>query len=92
MRKTPHEMGRLLPRLRAQSSADTILPVTDRPTPVQDRPIQNLLRDTRGQATTEYVVLVGMMGLAVVFALITVGPKLVRDFERARNITASPIP
>jgi hypothetical protein len=41
---------------------------------------------------TEYVVLVGTMGLAVVFAILTVGPKLVKDFDRARNITASPIP
>ena len=91
MRKTPHEVGTPPTRLRAESRPHTILAKTR----MSDRPqssVQRLLRDTRGQATTEYVVLVGMMGLAVVFALITVGPKLVRDFERARNITASPIP
>ena len=48
--------------------------------------------DRRGAIATEYVVLVGTMGLAVVFALTTVGPKLARDFQRARNITAAPIP
>lgn len=52
----------------------------------------NLLRDRRGAVPTEYVVLVGTMGLAVMFALVTVGPKLVQDFQRARNITAAPIP
>lgn len=51
-----------------------------------------LLGDRRGAIPTEYVVLVGTMGLAVVFALVTVGPKLVKDFQRARNITAAPIP
>lgn len=51
-----------------------------------------LLGDRRGAIATEYVVLVGTMGLAVVFALVTVGPRLVKDFQRARNITAAPIP
>jgi Flp pilus assembly pilin Flp len=54
--------------------------------------LRSLIRDRRGAVTTEYVVLVGTIGLAVVFALITVGPKLVTDFARARDITASPIP
>ncbi len=51
-----------------------------------------LLRDRRGAISTEYVVLVGTMGLAFVFAMLTVGPKLVKDFQRARDVTASPIP
>lgn len=51
-----------------------------------------LLRDRRGAVSTEYVVLVGTMGLAFVFAMLTVGPKLVKDFQRARDVTASPIP
>jgi Flp pilus assembly pilin Flp len=42
--------------------------------------------------TTEYVVLVGTIGLAIVVALVTVGPKLVKDFERSRNIVTSPLP
>lgn len=36
--------------------------------------------------------LVGTMGLAFVVAAITVGPKIVKDFQRARDVTASPIP
>lgn len=55
-------------------------------------PSVSLVRDRRGAIPTEYVVLVGTMGLAVVFAFVTVGPKLVQDFQRARNITAAPIP
>jgi Flp pilus assembly pilin Flp len=54
--------------------------------------MRSLIRDKRGAIPTEYVVLVGTMGLAVVFALVTVGPKLVKDFQRSRNITAAPIP
>jgi len=54
--------------------------------------LRALLRDRRGAVTTEYVVLVGTIGLAVVFALITVGPKLVKDFARTRDVTSSPIP
>jgi len=53
---------------------------------------RSLIKDRRGAITTEYVVLVGTMGLAVVFALVTVGPRLVKDFQRARNVTAAPIP
>ena len=56
------------------------------------RTVRSLFVDTRGAVSTEYVVLVGTIGLAAVFALVTVGPKLVKDFERARNIVASPIP
>lgn len=51
-----------------------------------------LIGDRRGAVQTEYVVLVGTVGLAFVFAMVTVGPKLVKDFQRARNITAAPIP
>ena len=51
-----------------------------------------LFSDRRGAVTSEYVILVGTIGLAVVFALITVGPKLVQDFVRTRDLTASPIP
>lgn len=55
-------------------------------------PLSRFLADRRGAIATEYVVLVGTIGLAVVFALITVGPKLVKDFTRSRDITASPFP
>lgn len=60
--------------------------------PEMQRKPTGLLGDRRGAIPTEYVVLVGTMGLAVVFALVTVGPKLVKDFQRSRNITAAPIP
>jgi Flp pilus assembly pilin Flp len=53
---------------------------------------RRLRRDTRGAAMTEYVILVGTVGLAIVFALITVGPKLVKDFGRSRAILTSPMP
>jgi Flp pilus assembly pilin Flp len=49
-------------------------------------------RDTRGAISTEYVVLVGTIGLAAVFALVAVGPVLVQGFERSRNILTSPFP
>lgn len=50
------------------------------------------MRDTRGAVSTEYVVLVGTIGLATVFALVAVGPVLVQGFERSRNILTSPFP
>jgi Flp pilus assembly pilin Flp len=53
---------------------------------------RSLIKDRRGAIQTEYVVLIGTMGLAVMFALVTIGPKLVKDFTRARNVTAAPIP
>ena len=62
------------------------IPESDRPTK------QSLLRDRRGAVSTEYVVLVGTMGLAFVAAMLTVGPQLVKDFQRGRDITASPLP
>lgn len=53
---------------------------------------QLLARDTRGAVSTEYVVLMGTMGLAVVFSLVAVGPKLVKDFQFTRTVVAAPIP
>ncbi len=67
--------------------------------PKNDRPrARSLLRlarfgrDRRGAVSTEYVVLVGTMGLAFVASMLTVGPRLVKDFVRGRDITASPLP
>ena len=48
--------------------------------------------DTRGAAMTEYVVLVGTVGLAVVVALVTAGPSLVKDFSRSRQMIVAPSP
>lgn len=53
---------------------------------------RSLLRDRRGAVSTEYLVLVGTMGLAFVASMLTVGPQLVKDFVRGRDITASPLP
>ncbi len=49
-------------------------------------------RDTRGAVTTEYVVLMGAVGLVVVFSLVAVGPGLVKDFETTRTVIAAPFP
>jgi Flp pilus assembly pilin Flp len=51
-----------------------------------------LVRDRRGAVSTEYVVLLGTMGLVFVAAMLTVGPQLVKDYVRGRDITASPLP
>lgn len=54
--------------------------------------LQKLLRDKRGAVSTEYLVLVGTMGLGLVFALVAVGPNLVKDFQNTRTVIAAPIP
>ncbi|MFI5298024.1 MAG: hypothetical protein ACHREM_07995 [Polyangiales bacterium] len=51
-----------------------------------------LAADTRGSAMTEYVVLVGTVGLAVVVTLVAIGPKLVKDFEASRQMIVAPSP
>ena len=51
-----------------------------------------LARDIRGAVSTEYVVLVGTMGLVVMFSLVAIGPRLVQDFQFTRTIIAAPIP
>lgn len=47
---------------------------------------------SHGAVSTEYVVLVGAVGLAAIFALVAVGPVLVHEFERGRNLLISPFP
>jgi Flp pilus assembly pilin Flp len=51
-----------------------------------------VIRGNHGAVSTEYVVLVGTMGLALVFALVAVGPTLVRDFQATRTVIAAPYP
>lgn len=53
---------------------------------------RQLLRDNRGAVSTEYLVLVGTMGLALMFALVAVGPNLVKDFQNTRTVIAAPLP
>lgn len=59
--------------------------------PLKQR-IERLARETRGATQTEYVVLLGTVSIAVVFALVAVGPVLVHSFQRTRDIVASPFP
>jgi Flp pilus assembly pilin Flp len=54
--------------------------------------LHQILRDQRGAVSTEYVVLVGTMGLALMFALVSVGPQLVKDFQNTRTVIAAPVP
>lgn len=57
------------------------------------RRVEAFLRDdVQGAVSSEYVVLVGTVGLAVAFAVVTIGPRLVQSFERTRNILVSPFP
>lgn len=53
---------------------------------------KDLLADQRGAVSTEYVVLVGTVGLALVFSLVAIGPTLLRDYEFTRTYLAAPIP
>lgn len=53
---------------------------------------QLVSRDTRGAISTEYAVLLGSVGLVVVFALVAVGPVLVKSFQTTRTVIASPFP
>lgn len=54
--------------------------------------LTDLSRDTRGAASTEYIVLVSTMGLALMFALVAIGPGLVKDFQTTRTVIAAPVP
>jgi Flp pilus assembly pilin Flp len=49
-----------------------------------------LATDTRGAVTTEYVILVGTVGLVVAAALFGLGPGLVANYELTRSVIASP--
>jgi Flp pilus assembly pilin Flp len=61
-------------------------------TPMMATIRQLLTRDQRGAVSTEYVVLMGAVGLGVVFALVAVGPVLVKDFQTTRTVIAAPFP
>jgi Flp pilus assembly pilin Flp len=54
--------------------------------------LQLLGRDTRGAVSTEYVVLVGTMGLTFAIALAAIGPVLFQNFYFTRAVVLSPIP
>jgi len=53
---------------------------------------KRLARDARGAVTSEYVILVGTVGLIVAGAFIAIGPQLVSGYAHARNVLAAPFP
>ncbi len=54
--------------------------------------LRRLAGDVHGAVSTEYVVLMGSVGLVVVLALVAIGPVLVKDFETTRTVIAAPFP
>lgn len=48
--------------------------------------------DRRGAVSTEYVIVVGTVGLLAVGAFVAIGPQLVSAYDHARNILAVPFP
>jgi len=50
------------------------------------------LGDTRGAISTEYLVLVGAVGLLFMAALVAIGPQLLTSYQQTRSIVASPYP
>jgi Flp pilus assembly pilin Flp len=51
-----------------------------------------LSSDERGAVMSEYVVLVGVVGLGVATAIAALGPVLLASYERARGIILCPLP
>jgi hypothetical protein len=51
-----------------------------------------LRANQRGAISTEYVVIVGTMGLVVAFAIVKMGPRLLEDFRGTRSVIMSPLP
>jgi hypothetical protein len=48
--------------------------------------------DTKGAVMSEYVIVVGTVGLVVAVALAGIGPQLLSSFERSRGILVCPVP
>jgi Flp pilus assembly pilin Flp len=46
----------------------------------------------KGAATTEYVVLIGLVGIGLAMALVGVGPVLLRNYVATHSIMAAPFP
>lgn len=53
---------------------------------------KRLARDARGAVTSEYVILLGTVGLIVAGAFVAIGPQLVSGYAHARNVLAAPFP
>ena len=58
----------------------------------QARVRRSLARDERGAAMTEYVVLLGAVGIGVAAAIAALGPSLVASYDRSRTILIGPMP
>ena len=52
----------------------------------------NLVGDRRGAVSTEYIVLLGVVGIVVAVALVAIGPGLVADYLDTRSLVAAPFP
>jgi Flp pilus assembly pilin Flp len=57
-----------------------------------DETPSNLFSDRRGAASTEYVALLGTVGIVIAIAIIGWGPPLVTAYERTRAVLISPTP
>ncbi len=51
-----------------------------------------LLRDTRGTASVEYVLVLSLVSVGAALAVIALGPRLLELFLFQRSILLSPIP
>ncbi|MEQ9320139.1 MAG: hypothetical protein RIF41_13325 [Polyangiaceae bacterium] len=50
------------------------------------------LGGTRGAVSTEYVIVVGAVGLLFMAAMVAIGPGLVESYDITRSVVASPFP
>ena len=50
------------------------------------------LGGTRGAVSTEYVIVVGAVGLLFMATMAAIGPGLVENYEITRSVVASPFP
>lgn len=48
--------------------------------------------DSRGAMMSEYVILVGVVGLVIATAIVGAGPQLLAGYERSRGIVMCPLP
>jgi len=51
-----------------------------------------LVRDSSGAVMSEYVILVGVVGLVIATAIVGAGPQLLASYERSRGILMCPLP
>jgi Flp pilus assembly pilin Flp len=54
--------------------------------------LRRVLTDRRGAMMSEYVILVGVVGIVVATAIAGAGPQLLAGYERSRGIVMCPLP